>query len=643
VTTAQPQSPTSPGGPGFMQRLVDRATDLLRDPNPILVKELRATFRTKLFIRFLYLSTGLVGVIVLAGGAAVAAGPLPPAEVGQIVFQIFFTTALFVLSLVAPAYAATTLTSEKETRTYESLLLSGMKPWRIVRGKFLAAYSSMFLVLVALAPVVGIAFLFGGVSPWHVLVGFVGLLVVLAPAIAFGVAISARLTSTRIAILLATIVFVPTAFFGTGVLWALGELARDQWGIGMQGPFWFSEALVSRWNELDTLGLLLGLPLYLFAMPVWFLLASAVAGVRPAAEDRSTPFKIWSLVSAFGLVGIVFWVLTLFSDGNDCGEAGVAFVIAGGMALWFYALLFMNEPPLPPRLAEERARRSRIYRLFSLLGPGAAPTLRFNFLLILATSFGLAFAASFARHAAFPGYSNHFRHDAALLVLAIGQAMTAVFMASFGSWLRVVLRNGIAARVLAIAVMFTLSILPFLFALILDPDSLDRLDHDIPFVIWLAPSLPEILGANIAGGEMRPGTAAAVLIPTVIYGLGAALFWVMLEARVVGARKTDRARREQRAERARSSRPSIPLLQRASRPSDPIEGAAVAPASDATAPVPGEARATEPDAGAAPEPGAPEPSDPEAARATVPDSDSAPSGSEDGSAPDSETDRDRDP
>ena len=58
--------------------------DLVRDPNPILVKELRSTFRTKLFIRFLYLSTGLVGIIVLSGGAGTAAGSLPPAEVGQI-------------------------------------------------------------------------------------------------------------------------------------------------------------------------------------------------------------------------------------------------------------------------------------------------------------------------------------------------------------------------------------------------------------------------------------------------------------------------------------------------------------------------------------------------------------------------------
>ncbi len=55
-------------------KLLQRVERVFRDPNPILVKELRATFRTKLFIRFLSLSTGLVAILVLSVGAAVATG-----------------------------------------------------------------------------------------------------------------------------------------------------------------------------------------------------------------------------------------------------------------------------------------------------------------------------------------------------------------------------------------------------------------------------------------------------------------------------------------------------------------------------------------------------------------------------------------
>ena len=155
-----------------MKAIAERIGAAFADPNPILVKELRATFRTALFVRFLYLCTGLVALLVLGVGAAIASGEVPPAEVGQVVFQLFMGAALLVLSLVAPGYASACVTSEREQQTWESLELSGMSPWRIVLGKFAAWYASIALVLVALSPVVGIAFLFGGVSPWQVLVGF---------------------------------------------------------------------------------------------------------------------------------------------------------------------------------------------------------------------------------------------------------------------------------------------------------------------------------------------------------------------------------------------------------------------------------------------------------------------------------------
>ncbi len=551
---------------GLVDRLRKRFERLVRDPNPILVKELRSTFRRKLFIRFLYLSTGIVGIVVLSGGAAVAASSLPPAEVGQIVFQIFFSTALFVICLVAPAYAATSLTSEREQRTYESLILSGMAPWRIVRGKFLAAYASMFLVLVALAPVVGIAFLFGGVSPWHVVVGYGGLMIVLAPAVSFGVAISARLKSTRIAILITTLVFVPAAFFATIFLAAIGEGAKSEWGTGMSGPFWFTEALVSRVTEWDTLATLVGLPAYLLGMPVWFFLASAVAGIRPPAEDRSTPFKVWSLVSATGLTFVVGMLVTLFGSADDAAEAGLGFVIGGGLFLLFYATLFMNEPPLPPRLADLRTRGTVWRPFFVALGPGAAPTLRYAAVLVVATSFGMAGAASLLRHLLYPGFGEHAQFDAGLLVVALGNAAVALFLASFGAWLRVNLRSGIAARVLAVAAIGALGIVPFLFSLILDPSSIDRMDDAIPFAVHFSPFQPSILGVLVADGEMGLAASLQVLLPVVFYGVGAAFFWVLVEARARRARREDDERRRVREERVRTSEPPAPLLQRASAP-----------------------------------------------------------------------------
>lgn len=565
------------GGP--LSPLIDWLARVMRDPNPILVKELRAIFRTNLFIRFLYLSTGTIGVIVLAGGAITAAGPVAPADVGQIVFQIFFSMALLVISLVAPGYAATALTGEKETGTYESLILSGMSPGRIVWGKFVAAYASFMLILVAYAPVVGIAFLFGGISPWHVVTGYLGLLYVLGPAIAFGVAVSARVSSTRVAILLAAPLFFCVSCVAVGTMTGLGEVARDTWGTGMAGPFWFTDALVVRFFEWDTFALVFLLPTYLFVMPTWFLLASSVAAVRPAAEDRSTPMKVWSLVAIAGTCAIVVVTISLISGARDRGIAGVVIAACGGVLLASHALLFADEPPLPPRLVELRRKTmGPLAKLWLLVGPGAGPTLRFSFLTVVALSAGFAFLPAVVRWVFDPRYADHIDYDAALLVLFLGNTAIALCMTSASAWLRTSLRNGMAARVLTIAVFLALMVVPFLGQLIIDPDFIEEIDDTIPFVIRLSPLAPTILAIDIAAENMPIWHAAEVFVPTLLYGLFAVLFWVLTEARVVTVRKAVEAHRARQIARASAAvapptlieerRRSVPPGRRSSAPPD---------------------------------------------------------------------------
>ncbi len=575
---------------------------LVADPNPILVRELRAIFRTSLFIRFLYLSTGAVGVVVLAGGAITAAGPVAPADVGQIVFQIFFSMALLVITLVAPGYAATALTGEKETGTYESLILSGMSPGSIVWGKFVAAYASFGLVLVALAPVVGIAFLFGGISPWHVVTGYIGLFYALGPAIAFGIAISARLSSTRIAILLASPVFFVIACCVVGTVTGLGEAARDAWGTGMAGPFWFTDALVVRFFKLDTFGLVVLLPTYLCLMPTWFLLASSVAAVRPAAEDRSTPMKVWALVGIAGTWLILLTAIVLFDGPRDRGVGGVVIASLGGLALASYALLFSDEPPLPPRLVElRRPTMGPLGRLWLLVGPGAAPTLRFTFLTLLALSFGFAALPAGVRWAFDPTYNEHTQYDAALVVLFLGNTAIALCMASASAWLRTLLRNGLAARVLTIAVFLALAVVPFLGQLILDPDFIDKLDDAIPFVIRLSPLAPTILSIDLASENMPLWHAAEVFVPTLLYGALAVVFWALTELRVRTVRQAVEAHRARQLARAAAAvappalieerRRSVPPGRRSSAPPQVEAG----PPAEVEAGAPADAWAAPPD------------------------------------------------
>jgi ABC-type transport system involved in cytochrome c biogenesis permease component len=516
----------------------------ISDPNPILVKELRATFRTALFVRFLYLSTGLVALLVLSTGAAVASGELPPASVGQIVLQLFLSVTLTVLCLVAPGYASATITTEREQGTWESLELSGMSPSRIVLGKFAAAYASIALVLVALSPVVGIAFLFGGVSPLQVVVGFLSMLVALAPAIAFGVAVSARLSSTRLAIVLATVVYVPIASTATSFLGVFGEVAHREWGLGTEGPFFYTEAFATRAGEWDTWLLLVGVPLYAFGMPVWFLLASAVAGVRPAAENRSGALKVWALVMSLTTVAVGALSIAVSHGAHDRG--GISMVATSGFStlLLFYGLLFVNEPPLPPRPFElARARWPIWRRAIAAFGPGAAATLRFATVLIFGTAGLWLVAIIGARHLMDPSATDHLRWDGGAFVLTSGAAVIAWFTAAFGSWLRMVLRHGLAARVLVSALLVALAILPFLFGLILDPDSLGRLDRHAPLSIHFSVVYPVVLAIQVADHHGGPQDFLRLLVPVVTYGLMAFACWALVEARVRVARRDSELRR----------------------------------------------------------------------------------------------------
>jgi hypothetical protein len=240
--------------------------------------------------------------------------------------------------------------------------------------------------------------------------------------------------------------------------------------------------------------------------------------------------------------------------------------ICAGFLLILYATLFVNEPPLPPRLAEQRAAGKPWRPLFALFGPGAAPTLRFAAVLLVVTAFSTAVAASLSRYVFFPGFPEHADYDVAVFALAAGNSAVAVFLLALGAWLRIVLRSGIAARVLSLAGFVAACILPFLFALILDPDSFDRISGALPIPLHVSPVQPSMVGALVLDGDMSHAAALQVLIPTVFYGVLAFFFWTLVEVRVHKVRREDDARRAAREELMRTSQPPVPILQRASAP-----------------------------------------------------------------------------
>ena len=143
----------------FFERILDRLE------NPILIKELRGAFRRR---RYLYLLTtllGLAGVIVLGTVSYLSASEGDPSDAGRISFMAFFTIELFLVSLVFPAFSCTSIIEERLGKSFDLLVTTRLEAGQIILGKLLASTIYGFTFIAASAPLVAIAFLYGGVTP----------------------------------------------------------------------------------------------------------------------------------------------------------------------------------------------------------------------------------------------------------------------------------------------------------------------------------------------------------------------------------------------------------------------------------------------------------------------------------------------
>ena len=136
-----------------------------------------------------------------------------PPEARQLV-NLFFLGQYVLLSLMAPSFAAGTITGEKERRTYEMLLASPLRPGAIVVGKLLASLSHLAVLVFASLPIVMLCLPLGGVSLYEVLATY---LAMAASVVMFGmicVAASSRFTRTIAALVVSYLIILPMVLFG---------------------------------------------------------------------------------------------------------------------------------------------------------------------------------------------------------------------------------------------------------------------------------------------------------------------------------------------------------------------------------------------------------------------------------------------
>lgn len=436
---------------GFWARLGWLAARGFRNPNPVWIRELRQSARlTRTPVILAAITSTMTLLIASIGGVLSATSE--PAQVGIGVFHTFFSLAFAVVTWVGPAVAAATVASERSGRTWETLLLTGLTPASIARGKFLAALTYVGLYIVMLAPVGGLSFLFGGVTPAEVLLAFALLLLIAALSVAFGLAVSSKLGSPSVSILVTLLVAVPLSivvYTAGGV--GLSLVARDQWpGITGGAPVWLPTAYVRADFSLAYLVFLVVFPLLAAAIPAWLFYEVTIANMAAASDDRSTRLRVWLLASG-PMLAIASVLAAVSLPSKD-------WCFAGQIVCWLFALfaafLVAGEPLGPSVRVETHWQRAHASALRRALGPGigrAALTAALLALVCqaLVTATGVMLARTRDDYLSLFGFGGY----------ALG---FSVFCIGFAAWARSRSNAGAVPRVLLTSVVLVALLGPYI-------------------------------------------------------------------------------------------------------------------------------------------------------------------------------------
>ena len=460
--SAQTGRPTVAAAPPSSTRF-DRAriqvSRLRNDPNPVWMRELRQAARLQRTPVILAVLTGMMTLLMASiGGVASVSGE--PAAVGVALFQTFFSLAFCVVTWVGPAVAASTIASERGGHTWEALLLTGLGPATIARGKFAASLSYITLYIVMLAPVGALPFLFGGVTATEVMAAFVLLFLFAVLSVAFGLSISSKFSSPAVAIVVTLLIAVPLSIAvyllgGVGLSFAVHEL----WpGVARGTPVWLPTAYVRADFGLDYAAFLVVAPVALIALPAWFLYEVTVANMSGVSDDRSSGLRRWFLVCTPLLAACA--VIPSWLAPSDEWVAVVIAMCVLWVHLLFCTFVFMGEPLGPSRRVRLHWDREGAGRLRRYFGPGLLRAV--SLLLGLGLlCLGAQLLAGSALELWRGGVSS--RNDAMKLVVFGGyQIAFLIFVMGLAAWTRARARSATAPRLILLGILFLTIVGPWI-------------------------------------------------------------------------------------------------------------------------------------------------------------------------------------
>jgi ABC-type transport system involved in multi-copper enzyme maturation permease subunit len=209
--------------------------------NPLAGKELLARMRGPR--TFVVATLELLPLAAVAAGlyAMIAAAPsadaVTTAPVGKLFFAAVTAVELALICLLAPALTADLISGERERRTLDLLLVTPLSRRQIVVGKLVAALGSLLLLIVLALPIQAVAVLIGGVGLEELGVGLLILALTATSYGCVGLFWSARLRTTRGAMLFSYL----TTLLGVGgvpLVLVLAVVASSLFGFRAEDALW---------------------------------------------------------------------------------------------------------------------------------------------------------------------------------------------------------------------------------------------------------------------------------------------------------------------------------------------------------------------------------------------------------------------
>ena len=190
--------------------------------NPVLQRELLVNLRMpRAFVLLLLYQAILAAVVYVAWPKGDIRLDLTNNDnsVSNLIDMVFLGQYLLA-SLMAPSFASTAISGEKERKTYEMLLASPIVPQSIVLGKLVAALTHLAILIFASLPIVMLCLPLGGVSFYEVIAAYVALICAVMTFGMISVACGSFFSRNSSSLVVSYLVILPMAIAGV-LFWQL--------------------------------------------------------------------------------------------------------------------------------------------------------------------------------------------------------------------------------------------------------------------------------------------------------------------------------------------------------------------------------------------------------------------------------------